>query len=60
MPKPAVLKLTMSEKMIQEVMDEWGREHPGHDFMEMGPKEFSDRLMKKIEASAEIVEGGNS
>jgi hypothetical protein len=49
------LKLTMSKEMIEAVMDEWERAHPGRDALEMGPTEMANRIMEKIKASAEIV-----
>lgn len=60
MDKPAAVEIQISKKMIEDVMNEFEREHPGMSCDAMDGKEFADRLMKKIEASARVIVGGNS
>ena len=50
----------MSEDMVQAVMDEFCRDNPGRTVEAMSAKEFADRMMAKVKASAQIVEGGNA
>lgn len=58
--KPGMLQVQLSAKMIEEAMADYERENPGMSASAMSPKEMADRVMKKIYASAEIIEGGNA
>ena len=58
--KPAILQIQLSAKMIEEAMTDFERENPGMNASAMSPEEMADRVMKKIYASAEIIEGGNA
>ena len=59
--KPTLAELNITPAMVRDVILAWEREHPGSIAWEdMKPKEFADRLMKKIKASATLVEGGNA
>ena len=58
--KPAVLQVQLSVRMIEEAMEEYERDNPGKTAYAMSGKEMADRVMKKIYASAEIIEGGNA
>jgi hypothetical protein len=57
--KPSLVELNITAEMVRDVILAWERNHPGA-LDRMSPKDFSDLLMKKIEATAQIVEGGNA
>lgn len=48
----SAIELQLGPAMIEEVMREWEREHPGRDASEMTSKEFADRMMAKMFATA--------
>lgn len=58
--KPSAVEITFSQKMIEDVFNEFEKENPGKTHQDIGKDEFSSRLMKKITASARVVEGGNA
>ena len=49
------VQIEMSEKMVQEIMDEWQHQHPGADLDRLSAKEFADRMLVKIKATAKLV-----
>lgn len=55
--KRRMVDVNISDAMIIAVVQDYEREHPGADGWQMPSREFSGRLMKKIMASAEVVEG---
>jgi hypothetical protein len=57
--KPFLVELSITPEMVRDVIVAWEREHPGA-LDKMAPEQFADRLMKKIEATAKLVEGGNA
>lgn len=61
MKKPSLVEMDLSEAMIEEVFQEFEREHPGQDIRKVvTPEQFSKRLMEKIMGTAHKVEGGNA
>jgi hypothetical protein len=54
------VQIEISKDMIEQVMREWESEHPGCLVIDMSPDEFADRMMKKIMASAKIVQVGDA
>ena len=52
--------LTFTPEMIEEVWKEYEQENPGRSYEDMGSKEFADRCMKKLYASAEYLKAGNA
>jgi hypothetical protein len=57
--KPTIVEITFTREMVRDVILAWERDHPGN-LDKMTSEEFADRLMKKIEATARIVEGGKA
>ena len=57
---PVILRLQLPRRMIEEAMNDYERENPGQSASAMSSKEMADRVMKKLYASAEIIEGGNA
>lgn len=49
-----------SPAIIEEVMQEWGRENPGRNAEDMTGEEFADRMMKKMYASAVKLPTGHA
>jgi len=58
--KPANVEFALSNQMILDVVREYEDEHPGQDGWKMDSKEFADRMMKKVAASARVIVGGNA
>lgn len=58
--KPELLQIQLSARMIEEAMNEYERDNPGKTAASMSGKEMADRVMEKIYASAEIIEGGTA
>lgn len=57
--KPRMVEMDLcSDDAILAVVAEYEQQHPGLDGWRMPPKEFSDRLMKKMLASARLINGG--
>jgi len=42
--------------MIEQVIADYEREHPGHDAAEMTGKEFTDRMMEKMKETARFTD----
>jgi hypothetical protein len=51
--KSRILELQFSKSMIEQVMADYEREHPG---VEMTGKEFADRMMAKIKETARFTD----
>lgn len=51
------VSITITPEMIEAVFDEWAAEN--HD-REMTKDEYTDRMMRKIYASAELITKGNA
>jgi hypothetical protein len=62
MTKEILVELEMRESDIEAVVKEFEAENPGKTARDLEPKEFADRMLKKIMATATIVEeeGGNA
>ena len=58
--KPSIVQMDMTPEMVEEVMNDFCRENPGRTTEAMDGKEFADRLMAKMLASAQKIEGGNA
>lgn len=54
------VSISITPAMIEAVMTEWEAAHPGRNAREMTSKEFGDRMMEKIYASAELITKGNA
>ena len=50
----------MREADIEAVIKEFEAENPGKTARDLGANEFADRMLKKIMATATIVEEGNA
>jgi hypothetical protein len=49
------VELQLGPAMVEEVLREWKREHPGCKVEEMPPGEFADRMMAKMMATARLT-----
>jgi hypothetical protein len=56
MTKEILVELEMRDSDVEAAMNEFEADNPGKSALDMGPKEFADRMMKKIMATATIVE----
>ena len=52
------VEIEISQAMVQEVMDEWRRENPTLGLDKFPPKEFADKMVAKIKATAKLLPGG--
>lgn len=53
------VELQIGPTMIEEVMKDYEREHPGHDASEMTSTEFADRMMAKVMDTARVGDQSN-
>lgn len=58
--KQILVELEMSENDIAAVIKEFEADNPGKTARDLNAKEFADRMLKKIMATATIVEEGNA
>lgn len=58
--KPVLVELEVREEDIEAVMTEFEADNPGRTARDMTPKEFSDRMMKKIMTTVNVIEGGSA
>lgn len=58
--KPILVELEMREDHVEAVIAEYQADNPGKAACDMPPKEFADRMMKKILATATVIEGGRA
>lgn len=54
--KNRTLELQLGTSMIEQVMADYEREHPGHNASEMTGKEFADRMMAKMKETARFTD----
>lgn len=55
-PRKPSVEVTLSPDMIEAVLAAWEAENPGKNAIpDMGPAEFSRRMMEAITASARII-----
>jgi len=57
--KPMLVELEMREADVEAVIIEYQAANPGKAACDMTPEEFADRMVKKILATATMIEGGN-
>jgi hypothetical protein len=55
-----IVELEMREADIEAVIKEFEAENPGKTARDLEANEFADRMLKKIMATATIVEEGNA
>jgi hypothetical protein len=60
MSKEIIVELEMRDADVEAVINEYQADNPGKAAADMTPKEFADRMLKKIMATATIVEEGNA
>jgi hypothetical protein len=58
--KPMLVDLGISEADVEAVITEYQAANPGKAACDMTPEEFADRMMKKVLATAKMIEGGNA
>jgi hypothetical protein len=58
--KPVLVEFEISEADVEAVINEYQAANPGKAACDMTPEEFADRMMKKILATAKMIEGGNA
>jgi hypothetical protein len=54
--KNRTIELRAGTSMIEQVIADYEREHPGHDAAEMTGKEFTDRMMEKMKETARFTD----
>lgn len=55
-----LVELEMREADVEAVIREFQTDNPGKAACDMTPEEFADRMMKKVLATATVIEGGNA
>jgi hypothetical protein len=58
--KPRLIEIEVREDDVETVVNEYQADNPGKAACDMTPREFSDRMMKKILARVTVIEGGNA
>jgi hypothetical protein len=58
--KPVLVELEMREEDVEAVINEFQADNPGKAACDMSNKEFADRMMKKIMATMNVIEGGSA
>jgi hypothetical protein len=58
--KPLLVELEMREADVEAVFLEYQAANPSKTPRDMTPDEFAERMLKKILATATVIEGGNS